>query len=151
MQCIAQRDATSISDGIFFLGASEETVGWLNHVSLTSPCRFHSQEHFACIHSILESPTHCHLKRKKYSVLGNSQMQFFVQISAFIVSERKEEGRSIWGFPILDCVLHAQCLARDDYFNLLYWDNFLTMVKFLAKHRKNCECCPGHYLSTSVY
>ena len=19
------------------------------------------------------------------------------------------------------------------------------------KHRKNCECCPGHYLSTSVY
>ena len=21
----------------------------------------------------------------------------------------------------------------------------------LAKHRKNCECCPGHYLSTSVY
>ena len=45
----------------------------------------------------------------------------------------EEEGRSIWGFPILDCVLHAQCLARDDYFNLLYWDNFLTMVKFLAK------------------
>ena len=21
----------------------------------------------------------------------------------------------------------------------------------LRKHRKNCECCPGHYLSTSVY
>ena len=20
-----------------------------------------------------------------------------------------------------------------------------------GKHRKNCECCPGHYLSTSVY
>ena len=20
-----------------------------------------------------------------------------------------------------------------------------------SKHRKNCECCPGHYLSTSVY
>ena len=20
-----------------------------------------------------------------------------------------------------------------------------------VKHRKNCECCPGHYLSTSVY
>ena len=20
-----------------------------------------------------------------------------------------------------------------------------------TKHRKNCECCPGHYLSTSVY
>ena len=57
----------------------------------------------------------------------------FLQISAFIVSEREEEGRSIWGFPVFDCVLHAQCLARDDYFNLLYWDNFLTMVKFLAK------------------
>ena len=22
---------------------------------------------------------------------------------------------------------------------------------FVIKHRKNCECCPGHYLSTSVY
>ena len=22
---------------------------------------------------------------------------------------------------------------------------------FIIKHRKNCECCPGHYLSTSVY
>ena len=21
----------------------------------------------------------------------------------------------------------------------------------LSKHGKNCECCPGHYLSTSVY
>ena len=21
----------------------------------------------------------------------------------------------------------------------------------IKKHRKNCECCPGHYLSTSVY
>ena len=25
----------------------------------------------------------------------------------------------------------------------------LTEIEF--KHRKNCECCPGHYLSTSVY
>ena len=23
--------------------------------------------------------------------------------------------------------------------------------KIYIKHRKNCECCPGHYLSTSVY
>ena len=22
---------------------------------------------------------------------------------------------------------------------------------FVTKHRKNCECCPGQYLSTSVY
>ena len=26
--------------------------------------------------------------------------------------------------------------------------SFETLV---PKHRKNCECCPGHYLSTSVY
>ena len=25
-----------------------------------------------------------------------------------------------------------------------------TNIVFLPKHRKNCECCPGHYLSTSV-
>ena len=94
MQCIAQPDATSISNGIFFLGASEETVGLLNHVSLTSPRRFHSQEHFACIHSILESPTHCHLKRKKYSVLGTLQVQiFFADIS--IHCPREGGGRSV--------------------------------------------------------
>ena len=27
--------------------------------------------------------------------------------------------------------------------------NILSM--YCQKHRKNCECCPGHYLSTSVY
>ena len=35
--------------------------------------------------------------------------------------------------------------------------NALILVKYSLqspvqkKHRKNCECCPGHYLSTSVY
>ena len=24
-------------------------------------------------------------------------------------------------------------------------------VRGKLKHRKNCDCCPGHYLSTSVY
>ena len=28
---------------------------------------------------------------------------------------------------------------------------FQLMKFFILKHRKNCECCPGHYLSTSVY
>ena len=27
----------------------------------------------------------------------------------------------------------------------------LTNITYVHKHRKNCECCPGHYLSTSVY
>ena len=27
----------------------------------------------------------------------------------------------------------------------------LQSVLFSSKHRKNCECCPGHYPSTSVY
>ena len=26
-----------------------------------------------------------------------------------------------------------------------------TFAIYQFKHRKNCECCPGHYLSTSVY
>ena len=35
---------------------------------------------------------------------------------------------------------------------LLNWRFFPTLYKRLKhKHRKNCECCPGHYLSTSVY
>ena len=25
------------------------------------------------------------------------------------------------------------------------------LLQKFRKHRKNCECCPGHYLSTSVY
>ena len=58
----------------------------------------------------------------------------FLQISAFIVSEKEEEGRSIWGFPILDCVLHAQCLAKNDFFILSYWASFLTMVEFSANN-----------------
>ena len=26
-----------------------------------------------------------------------------------------------------------------------------NLYNLCIKHRKNCECCPGHYLSTSVY
>ena len=26
-----------------------------------------------------------------------------------------------------------------------------VIIFLIYKHRKNCECCPGHYLSTSVY
>ena len=31
--------------------------------------------------------------------------------------------------------------------------HFIKVQIYFAqqKHRKNCECCPGHYLSTSVY
>ena len=33
-----------------------------------------------------------------------------------------------------------------------YQNNFFrSHHKYQLKHRKNCECCPGHYLSTSVY
>ena len=31
--------------------------------------------------------------------------------------------------------------------NMFCWDTLI----YNLKHRKNCECCPGHYLSTSVY
>ena len=29
--------------------------------------------------------------------------------------------------------------------------NIILKMTWIEKHRKNCECCPGHYLSTSVY
>ena len=28
---------------------------------------------------------------------------------------------------------------------------FSELIEINCKHRKNCECCPGYYLSTSVY
>ena len=42
--------------------------------------------------------------------------------------------------------------------DLIYGYFFITrlvlnqkMAGIKRKHRKNCECCPGHYLSTSIY
>ena len=35
--------------------------------------------------------------------------------------------------------------------NLPICYRILKIVAPILKHRKNCECCPGHYLSTSVY
>ena len=32
-----------------------------------------------------------------------------------------------------------------------YWSCFIGRRGYSFKHRNNCECCPGHYLSTSVY
>ena len=59
---------------------------------------------------------------------------------------------SIWllfcsGINNIDFVLfrhqqHGFCLVWASTTWLLFW---------FKKHRKNCECCPGHYLSTSVY
>ena len=37
----------------------------------------------------------------------------------------------------------------------IFIKNYLFLLKKkrldVIKHHKNCECCPGHYLSTSVY
>ena len=47
--------------------------------------------------------------------------------------------------PLLDCrgiiFIFLKCKIRFIY------------VGFTCKrkHRKNCKCCPGHYMSTSVY
>ena len=38
--------------------------------------------------------------------------------------------------------LHSRPSTLDWFIEIFVWN---------LKHRKNCECCPGHYLSTSVY
>ena len=52
----------------------------------------------------------------------------------------------------------ASYLLREDSLELqfLYVSQILNNPQFQIdnikyRHHKNCECCPGHYLSTSVY
>ena len=35
--------------------------------------------------------------------------------------------------------------------NIICFSHKVKQIRAFPKHRKNCECCPGHYLSTSVY
>ena len=50
--------------------------------------------------------------------------------------------------PCSDYILRVN-VAPDLNNSLLSIDLFRPMI--IKKQRKNCECCPGHYLSTSVY
>ena len=54
-------------------------------------------------------------------------------------------------FPYLNIFLISLsqfCSPLKKYFPS---SNVISILFLLSKHRKNCECCPGHYLSTSVY
>ena len=54
--------------------------------------------------------------------------------------------------------LRLECFSTifcQNFFKIwLHWgvcSSIHSIFAFRIKHRKNCECCPGHYLSTSVY
>ena len=47
---------------------------------------------------------------------------------------------------IFTCIHRKEQLGEFIVIVYVYWWYLYT-----KKHRKNCECCPGHYLSTSVY
>ena len=51
--------------------------------------------------------------------------------------------------------LHSTSLARDSVVAICmykYYHGFdLKMYVYISKHRKNCECCPGHYLIVDHY
>ena len=50
----------------------------------------------------------------------------------------------------LPCAFGLLNAGRQRDFNNYCMKSFYVH-NFDVKHRKNCECCPGHYLSTSVY
>ena len=47
---------------------------------------------------------------------------------------------SLYPFPISKIVTFCRKML-----------NTALLSRMSQKHRKNCKCCPGHYLSTSVY
>ena len=44
-----------------------------------------------------------------------------------------------------------QFVEEKRIFSIKACTNLLPISDMLSKHRKNCECCPSHYLSTSAY
>ena len=49
------------------------------------------------------------------------------------------------------CHCNSNKLTLNSWFPLALCQFRIDRVAEERKHRKNCECCPGHYLSTSVY
>ena len=62
-------------------------------------------------------------------------------VSVCVRTSRKQKARGIQKVQLWKCapyMIHIlNCIAKKP--------------SCFRKHRKNCECCPGHYLSTSVY
>ena len=52
------------------------------------------------------------------------------------------------GIPVSQDYKSDLLLIKKNHFP---WFRWLVRFTLYSKHRKNCECCPGHYLSTSVY
>ena len=52
----------------------------------------------------------------------------------------------------INMVITIEGAAKRPNFIILFWPRQnRKYTPSILKHRKNCECCPGHYLSTSVY
>ena len=70
-----------------------------------------------------------------------------------MISTNTNDIHQYWWYPPIPMVCdifqtsHEVNYCDTSLFPDLWWFNH-TLSK---KHRKNCECCPGHYLSTSVY
>ena len=90
----------------------------------------------------------CQMQKQRQKLLKiffilNPSMILTVETIVKIVQTR-------YGLYALRCV---EGCAGIDYIQSIYLPRSLPQLRdaFLSKHRKNCECCPGHYLSTSVY
>ena len=47
--------------------------------------------------------------------------------------------------------MKAIAFFQEHRWQTIFFLYFQVLTILFEKHRKNCECCPGHYLSTSVY
>ena len=79
--------------------------------------------------SFVAAPSFCRSERQRV----------FVQRITTLPKKRNKEGAHSHTHPHKSGSILAKMLSRDMF----------VLIK--NKHRKNCECCPGHYLSTSVY
>ena len=73
---------------------------------------------------------------------------------------KAKQGSRFWNVIMWSRIDEQMIIRATDYWCLFTSKVFFVLWTWLfvclflhvrQKHRKNCECCPGHYLSTSVY
>ena len=89
-------------------------------------------------------------KHWRYESANNAESKLFTK--APILAPLSAILSQVVGNPkvLLPKIIHEMSFIHDKF--CPFRQSFVLLNgQFVWKHRKNCECCPGPYLSTSVY
>ena len=110
---------------------------------IRAPCSFGARTTFCFNRQLDSSEDRAALQQRAITIKLSNMILIFIS--------RSQELQMLFHVPVTISLLGRCLYGSNQILVLVLVQNSVQFVFVCKKHRKNCECCPGHYLSTSVY